>query len=74
MEFLASLMPLPLAVHAPAIIVVTPLLMAAIAALMPNGRLGWVVTLVSTVFTGLLALSLIVDVQSSGVIFYAMGG
>ncbi|WP_109260846.1 monovalent cation/H+ antiporter subunit D family protein [Hyphobacterium indicum] len=74
MEFLASLIPPSLSAHAPAVIVVTPLLMAAVAALMPNGRLGWAVTLISTVFAALLALSLIVEVQSAGVISYAMGG
>jgi multicomponent Na+:H+ antiporter subunit D len=74
MEFLASLLPASLSTHAPAIVVVAPLLMAAIAAVMPNGRLGWGVTLISTIFSALMAVAIIVDVQVGGVVSYAMGG
>jgi multicomponent Na+:H+ antiporter subunit D len=74
MDFLASLLPAQIIAHAPAIVVVAPLLMAAIAAILPNGKLGWAVALVSTVIAALLAIAIVVDVQAGGVISYAMGG
>jgi multicomponent Na+:H+ antiporter subunit D len=74
MEFLASLLPAQIAAHAPAIVVVVPLLMAAVAAVLPNGKMGWAVALVATVISALLAIAIVVDVQVGGVVSYAMGG
>lgn len=74
MEFFANLLPAGLAHHAPALIVVVPLVTAAIAALMPNGRAGWVVTLVTAAIVALFSLVLLGQVMTEGVISYAMGG
>ncbi|MEE2527033.1 monovalent cation/H+ antiporter subunit D family protein [Hyphobacterium sp. HN65] len=74
MEFLSSLLPAHVAEHAPALVVVAPLLMAAVAAIMPNGRLGWGVALLTTAVSAVLAVAIVVEVQTGGVISYAMGG
>ncbi|GJL97405.1 MAG: cation:proton antiporter [Hyphobacterium sp.] len=74
MEFLASILPAQIVAHAPAIIVVVPLLMAAVSAIMPNGKLSWALVVISAAVSVVLAIVLTVDVQTSGVISYAMGG
>ncbi|WP_421785976.1 monovalent cation/H+ antiporter subunit D family protein [Hyphobacterium sp.] len=74
MEFLASLMPAVVTEHGAALIVVVPLLSAAIAAVMPNGKIGWAIALIATIASALIAISITVDVQANGVISYAMGG
>ncbi|WP_420431533.1 monovalent cation/H+ antiporter subunit D family protein [Hyphobacterium sp.] len=74
MEFLASLMPAFVNEHGAAIVVVIPLLAAAVAAVMPNGRIGWGVALLAVLASALVAIAITVDVQANGVISYAMGG
>ncbi|WP_421792297.1 monovalent cation/H+ antiporter subunit D family protein [Hyphobacterium sp.] len=74
MEFLAAMMPAQIMEHGPAIVVVIPLLMAAVATVMPNGKAGWTIALVTTVASALVAIAVAVNVQSVGVISYAMGG
>lgn len=74
MEFLASLMPSFVSEHGAAIVVVIPLLAAAVAAVMPNGRIGWGIALLAVIASALVAIAISVDVQANGVISYAMGG
>lgn len=74
MDMLASLLPAGIAVHAPALIVVIPLIMAAVAALMPRGIFAWGVTLVTAIAVAVLSLNILGQVSTGGVISYAMGG
>ncbi|ABI65183.1 multisubunit sodium/proton antiporter, MrpD subunit [Maricaulis maris MCS10] len=74
MQFLADFLPAGIAMHAPALIVVIPLIMAAVSALMPNGRLGWLVTLITSALVAVLALNLLGQVATQDVISYHLGG
>ena len=74
MDMLASLLPAGIAVHAPALIVVIPLIMAAVAAFMPKGLWAWGVTLVTAIAVAVLSLNILGQVSTGGVISYAMGG
>ncbi len=74
---LLSLIPSELALHAPALLVVAPLIVAPLAAFMPNGRLAWILTVLTTGFSFIMALVLLGQVQSidgGAIISYAMGG
>lgn len=74
MEAISALMPANLVEHAPALLVAVPLFFAAVAAVMPNGRAGWAVALIAAIMAALFSIVLAVEVQSVGVISYAMGG
>jgi multicomponent Na+:H+ antiporter subunit D len=74
MEFLANLLPAGLMAHAPALVVVVPLVAAAIAAFMPNGKAGWAVAMVTATIVAVFSLALLGAVAGEGVISYAMGG
>ena len=74
MDIIATLVPARLADHAPAFLVVIPLLLSAVAALMPNGRSGWAVSLLAALSAAILSIVLAVQVQLSGVISYELGG
>ena len=76
-EFISSLVPDSIAAHAPALLVVLPMLFAPLAALLPNGRLAWLLSIVATAGSLLMALVLLDQVRSvegGAVISYAMGG
>ena len=76
-EFILSLVPADIAADAPALLVVVPMVMAPLAALMPNGRLAWILTLLATGFSLIMALVLLAQVRSiegGAVISYHMGG
>lgn len=74
MQFLADFLPAGIAMHAPALIVVIPLIMAAVSAMMPNGRVAWAVALVTSAAVALLSLNLLGQVLTEGVVSYHMGG
>lgn len=74
MDFFANLLPAGLAHHVPALIVVIPLIMAAVAALMPNGRAGWVLTMITAAIVALFSLVILGQVMTSGLISYELGG
>lgn len=74
MEWIAGLVPVAIGGHASAMLVVAPLLLAAVAALMPDGRSGWAVALAGTIISAILAIVVAVDVQTGGVVSYALGG
>lgn len=74
MEWIAALVPALLSEHAPAVLVVAPLLLAGVAALMPEGRSAWAIALVGTVVSAVLSIVVAVDVQTGGVVSYALGG
>ena len=74
MEFLANLLPAGLAHHAPALVIVIPLVAAAVAALMPNGRAGWAVAMVTASLVAFFALTVLGMVLTDGLISYHMGG
>jgi multicomponent Na+:H+ antiporter subunit D len=76
MEFLAHLLPAGIAVHAPVLIVAIPLILAPLAALMPNGRLAWGVSMIAAIIVAVLALVLMgeVSISASGVLSYHLGG
>lgn len=74
MEFLAHLLPAGIAAHAPVLLVVIPLILAPVAALMPNGRLAWGLSLLGAIIVAVFALVLLGEVSSTGVISYHLGG
>tara|TARA_R110000868_G_scaffold58183_1_gene179770 strand:- start:22341 stop:23864 length:1524 start_codon:yes stop_codon:yes gene_type:complete len=74
MDILAHLLPAGIAAHAPVLLVVIPLILAGIAALMPNGRLAWGVALLGAIIVAVFALVLLGEVSSTGVISYHLGG
>ncbi len=61
--------------HAPALFVVIPLVASPLAALVPSGRAGWIISIASTVASLLCAMIVLALVQSTpgGVISYAHG-
>lgn len=71
-----DLVPATWAVHAPALLVVIPMLMAPIAALMPAGRIGWMISNFAVFCALVMAIVLVVAVRDSelGYISYHMGG
>ena len=76
-EFISSLVPADIAAHAPALLVVAPMLLAPIVAFMPNGRLAWVFSILATGVSLIMAMVLLTQVRSvdgGGVLSYAMGG
>jgi len=76
-ELLTSLVPETWAMHAPALLVVIPMLAGPFCAFLPNGRLAWIVSIVATGLSLLMALVLLAQVRSiegGAVISYAMGG
>ncbi len=76
-EFISSLVPTNLAAHAPALLVVAPMMLAPIAAFMPNGRIAWILSILATGFALLMAITLVSQVRSiegGAIISYAMGG
>ena len=60
--------------HAPALLVVVPLILAGIASFLPNGRTAWVVTIIASLVSAFCALILLAQVSTLGVISYALGG
>ena len=76
-DLISSLVPASAAAHAPALLVVAPMLMAPVAAFMPNGRLAWILSIVATAVSLIMAISLVAQVRSvegGAVLSYAMGG
>ena len=76
-EFINSLVPVNIAAHAPALLVVIPMVLAPIAAIMPNGRLAWLISILATGASLVMAIVLLAQVRSiegGAVISYAMGG
>lgn len=76
-ELLSSLVPANLAAHAPALLIVVPMLAAPLAMVMPNGRLAWMLTVLATGMSLMMAIVLLAQVQSvagGAVISYHMGG
>ena len=76
-ELISSLVPADIAAHAPALLVVGPMLLAPIAAFMPNGRLAWILSILATGFALVMAMVLVSQVRSvegGAVLSYAMGG
>ncbi|MEM1389647.1 MAG: monovalent cation/H+ antiporter subunit D family protein [Pseudomonadota bacterium] len=76
-DALTSLIPESWAMHAPALVVVIPMLAGPFCAFLPNGRLAWIVSIIATGASTVMALVLLKQVQAlpeGGVISYAMGG
>ncbi|MEM5517963.1 monovalent cation/H+ antiporter subunit D family protein [Henriciella sp. AS95] len=77
-DFILQLAPAWAEAHAPALIIVLPLLAGPISAFLPgSGRVAWVMTMIVTGLCTLLSLILLAQVRSvegGAVISYAMGG
>ncbi len=63
-----------LAVEAPVMLVVLPIIIAALCAVMPSEKMAWGATLATTLFCTFLSISVLAQVLSTGVIDYALGG
>ncbi|MBR9826768.1 MAG: monovalent cation/H+ antiporter subunit D family protein [Alphaproteobacteria bacterium] len=74
MDIFANLLPAELAHHVPVLVVVIPLIAAALAAIMPNGRAGWTVAIITASIVALFSLVLLAQALDLGVISYALGG
>ncbi len=61
--------------HAPALLILLPLFLAALLAILPSGRLSWLISIAATVFSLFCALILVGQVQASpvGVVGYDVG-
>ena len=76
-DAMISIVPESWVMHAPALVVVIPMLAGPFCAFLPNGRLAWIVSILATGASTLMALVLLRQVQAlpdGGVISYAMGG
>jgi multicomponent Na+:H+ antiporter subunit D len=60
--------------HLPILMVITPLLAAAVTALLRNGTLAWAIALVVSWALPVFSILLIFEVQEKGIISYALGG
>ncbi len=76
-EFITSLVPANIVAHAPALLIAVPMLLAPLAAFMPSGRIAWLLSILGTGFSLLMAVVLLAQVRSiegGAVISYHMGG
>lgn len=60
--------------HAPALLVLVPLLMSAATVVAPNGRFAWVMALATSAFCLWAGVALAAEVADKGLISYEMGG
>ncbi|MEL6325141.1 MAG: monovalent cation/H+ antiporter subunit D family protein [Pseudomonadota bacterium] len=76
LEAIAGLAPDVIARHGAALLVVIPLVLSGIAAFMPNGRLGWMLSIAGCAGSLLCAVVLLLQVQTlpGGVVSYELGG
>lgn len=63
-----------LTLHAPALLVVAPLIAACAAALAPSGRIGWMISVTGSVFAAWMALALVGETARHGLVTYTFGG
>ena len=73
-ELLLSLAPLWAVEHAAPLLVVFPMMAAAICVFVPSGRFAWLLTVATSIFSLFFAFILLSQVQSSGPVSYALGG
>lgn len=76
-DYLASMVPATIAAHAPALLIVIPMLLCPLAAFMPNGRLGWFLSILGTAGALIMAIVLLSQVRGlpdGSAIAYYMGG
>ncbi len=69
-----SLYPAFIVEHAAPLVVVVPLIAAALAAMTPGQRPAWLITLGATGASTLLAILLLAQTMTQGVVSYALGG
>ncbi len=76
-DLIASLVPSSIAVHAPILLVLAPMILAPVAALMPNGRIAWLLSILATGTSLVMAIVLLSQVRSidgGAIISYHIGG
>jgi multicomponent Na+:H+ antiporter subunit D len=66
--------PPALTAHAPVLLAVGPIVGAAAAALAPNSRWAWMISVAASMFAAWMALCVAGEVARNGVVDYAMGG
>lgn len=66
--------PLELIKHAPVLLVAGPLMGACAAALAPNSRWAWMISVAASIFAAWMALCVAGEVARKGVVDYAIGG
>ncbi|KAA5804515.1 monovalent cation/H+ antiporter subunit D family protein [Alkalicaulis satelles] len=70
-----QVLPAALAAHAPALLVMIPLIMSAPAAMIKNGRVAWAIAVLSVLASLVLAAEIFLATRADGaIISYAMGG
>ncbi len=76
MTMLADLViaPTVLAMHAPVLLVIAPLLVGAATVLAPSGRFAWYMAVATSAFCLWMGISLAMEVSQNGVVSYHMGG
>ena len=73
-EFILDLAPAYLERHAPALLIVTPMMLAALCAFLRSGRLAWIITIIASLVSAMCALVLLAQVNLDGVVSYHLGG
>ena len=73
-EFILDLSPAYLERHAPALLIVTPMMLAALCAFLRSGRLAWIITIIASLVSAMCALVLLAQVNLDGVVSYHLGG
>ncbi|MEO9971721.1 MAG: monovalent cation/H+ antiporter subunit D family protein [Hyphomonadaceae bacterium] len=74
LETIVSALPDMLVDNAAALLVVLPLVLAGVCAFMPNGRTAWLLAVLGSIAATLCALVLLLQVSTSGVVSYHLGG
>lgn len=76
-DYIASLVPADVAAHAPALLIAIPMLLAPIATFMPSGRIAWLLAILGTLASLVMAIVLLAQVrglEDGQAIAYYMGG
>jgi len=73
-QTILDLAPFFLERHAPALLIVVPLMLGGICAFLPSGRLAWIVTVIASLVSLLCAVVLLAQVNLQGVVSYQLGG
>ena len=73
-QFILDLAPVFFERHSPVLLIIVPLMFAGITTFMPNGRIGWVLTVIASAISLFCALILLAQVNLLGVVSYQLGG
>ena len=73
-QFILDLAPVFFERHSPVLLIIVPLMIGGITTFMPNGRTGWMLTVIASAISLFCALILLAQVNLLGVVSYQLGG